>query len=262
MDNGILIAPREIPYDELAHLGLDRQMVDDLPQPAMDSLLQSRPTPLLSLRIERPDGGVKDFHGRVMLLKFDDDNVHAVVIPRMKTIMGLEDFDMDEQEHLLGGNVLKIKEPTGSYYAQLDKVTNQVLKMESAGIDYNMSVISGNENNAKYFSTTSLTDLSEGRPVTLQNDEGPGMCTIGIDLLTPTGIRFSAGGIDAFEKDKRTDDMMRYSFGNFGCWTLTDDDSLEYTKEEDYSPEMRKIQSDYLSGRKAGEDNRKQQNIS
>lgn len=262
MNTQVLIEPRNIPYDELAHLGLDRQMVDDLPQPAMDSLLQSRPTPLLSLRIQRPDGGVKDFHGRVILLKFDDDNVHAVVIPRMKTIMGLEDFDMDEQEHLLGGNVLKIKEPTGSYYAQLDKVTNQVLKMESAGIDYNMSVISGNENNAKYFNTTSLTDLSEGRPVTLQNDEGPGMCTIGIDLLTPTGIRFSAGGIDAFEKDKRTDDMMRYSFGNFGCWTLTDDDSLEYTKEEDYSPEMRKIQSDYLSGRKTEEDSKKQQNLS
>ena len=262
MNTQVLIEPRNIPYDELEGLGLERVMVDDLPQPAMDNLLMSRPSPLLSLSIRNRDGEEKQFHGRVMLLKFDDATVHAVVIPKMKKATGLEEFDDYEREYLLSGNVLKAYGPTGNYYAQFDKVTNQVWKTETDAVDYNLSVLTSNSSNEKYFNTKNTSELQEGRPITIVNDNGEGKVTVGIDLLTPTGIRFSAGDVEAFNNDKTTDDIMRYSFGNYGCWTLTDDDSLEYTKEEDYTPEMRNIQNQYLKARKASEDDRKQQNLS
>ena len=261
MDNNVLIHPKDIPYDELEQLGLEHVMVDDLPQEAMDNLLQSRPTPLLSLSVRKNDGDVKRFRGRVMLLGFDDGSVHAVVVPRMKKAYGLEEFESDAQDYLTRGGVLLVQEPTGSYYAQFDSVTNQVWKTESAAVDYNLRIITGNPKNAKYFDGDSEEALKQGQPVTLTNEEGDGRCTVGIDLLTPTGIRFAAGGEEDFEEDKRTDDMMRYSFGNYGCWVLTENDSLEYIKEEDFTSEIRELQKRLLKASHQ-EEQRKQNSMS
>lgn len=239
-----------IPYNELEHLGLEQRMIDDLPQGAIDNLLFSRPSPLLSLSMKDHNGEQRNFHGRIILAVFgegDNEELHVLVVPKMKEATGLEEFDDDEQHHLIDGNVLKYEDENGMNFIQFDNVTNQVCRANAAAIDYNISVMTDNTRNRKYFNDENVEMLREGRHITISDEDEKGQCTIGIDLLTPTGLRVAAGNEDSWREQRNTDNLNRYNFGLYGCWTLNPDDSLSYTPEEEYSEEMSKAHEAILN---------------
>ena len=73
--------------------------------------------------------------------------------------------------------------------------------------------------------------------------------TVGIDLTTPTGIRFCSGdGQKWKERDKREWD--KYNFGCYGCWIMDEDGNLDYVPEEEYTEEL------WNEQKKSGERNR------
>ena len=73
--------------------------------------------------------------------------------------------------------------------------------------------------------------------------------TVGIDLTTPTGIRFCDGdGQKWKERDKREWD--KYTFGCYGCWVMDNDGNLDYVPEEEYTEEL------WNEQKKSGERNR------
>ena len=92
-----------------------------------------------------------------------------------------------------------------------------------------------------------IKSMQHGDPLTLLVDDDT--VTVGIDLTTPTGIRFCSGdGQKWKERDKREWD--KYNFGCYGCWIMDEDGNLDYVPEEEYTEEL------WNEQKKSGERNR------
>lgn len=225
----------EIPYSTLEKFGLTHEMVEDLPMFVLDDISNGKPTPVLPIRIEDDKGNIFLSKARFALLRSENGKVDVVFYPVLK-YAPLEKFDATQQELLKEGKsvIAKVTSPFGEKimaFVQIDAETNQVMAVPALVINRNLQVISEELN------------LSSGEKKILQNGDalsfvsGEEMVTVGVDLHSKTGLRFTEGDAQKWQEQGKRD-WDKFTFGCYGCWVMDDEGNLDYVPEEEYTDEL------------------------
>lgn len=220
----------EIPYEILSEHGLSQEMVDDLPENVIESLLTGGRTPVLPFNIDDKKG-----KARISLVR-TNAGVDVFVMPYFSHI-NMEGFDEEQQKTLRSGKVLLASfEGKPDMYYQLDETTNQIVSCPKSVIEHNLEILTKQvgvpEESAK--------QLSTGEVITFTKDQG--CVTYSVDLSEEKGIKMSKG--NNLDKNLNENKLPRYSFGIYGCWVNDENNNLSYVNEEDYTDEMQDIQSE------------------
>ena len=220
----------EIPYEILSEHGLTQEMVDDLPENVIESLLSGERTPVLPFNIDDKKG-----KARISLVR-TNAGIDVFVMPYFSHI-NMEGFDEEQQKTLRSGKVLlaSIDGKPDMYY-QLDETTNQIVSCPKSVIEHNLEILTRQvgvpEESAK--------QLSTGEVITFTKDQG--CVTYSVDLSEEKGIKMSRG--NRLDENLNENKLPRYSFGIYGCWVNDENNNLSYVNEEDYTDEMQDIQSE------------------
>lgn len=226
----------EIPYEILSEHGLSQEMVDDLPENVIESLLTGGRTPVLPFNIDDKKG-----KARISLVR-TNAGVDVFVMPYFSHI-NMEGFDEEQQKTLRSGKVLLASfEGKPDMYYQLDETTNQIVSCPKSVIEHNLEILTKQvgvpEESAKQLSTGEVITFTKGQ----------GCITYSVDLSEEKGIKMSKG--NSLDKNLNENKLPRYSFGIYGCWVNDENNNLSYVNEEDYTDEMQDIQSEIAQKKK------------
>ncbi len=245
---------KDIPYEKLEKVGLTRQMIEDLPEDTQTRILSGQLSPVLPLSITADDGQEYEGRGRFSLYMRDDGEVGLKIHPVLKPIgetmqvayldaetgrMGYREIPAEERysqdviDRLKEGGVVPdyMYDAEGKRYKafiQLDTETNEIIGVPSQQISHNLQKVSLELN------LTSSEDicLQKGNLVSYTNDDDE-MITVGLDLNSPTGVRFAIGDERKWN-DERKRDWDKYELGINGCWMTDDEGNLQYVSEDEF----------------------------
>jgi len=113
-------------------------------------------------------------------------------------------------------------------FLQLDEETNEIIGVSSLSVARNIQTVA----TALHLTSSEETCLQNGSLVTYA-DEDDDVITIGLDLHSPTGIRFAAGDDKKWQMEKKRD-WDKYEMGISGCWMTDDDGNLQYISEDEF----------------------------
>lgn len=231
----------EIPYDSFDRMGFSQEMIDDLPESIMDKLLSGEKTPLLASKINDNNGN--PMRACIWLERNENGTVEAMYRP-YDNVRDYSEFSKSEQKTLLSGGVVRttLKGNVPSYY-QMDEQTNRIL---SCPVDCLKSNIDGFIQN---FAHVDVKKFEDGKPQTLQ--EGENAITFGIDLSDSKGFRFVNGTEVDWKEEKGKENLPKYNFGIYGCWTVDNDNNLSYVSEENYTDDIVKAQNELVENNKS-----------
>lgn len=246
----------EIPYHVLETFGLTRNMIDDLPIDVLSRILAGQRSPVLPVAVKGLKGEVVQSRARFSLVYAPDGNVdvvfHPVVHPigeKMCVVVcdpltgkeALTEVDtktMYSDEVVKGLNAGKVvmdytMASDGrkvKAFLQLDPETNEVLSVPTSVIGRNIQTLVG-----EFGLTLPETYCIEnGDILTIMQGDEP--VSVGLDLNSPTGLRFEKGPEKRW-KEAGVRQWNKYSVGVFGCWRM-DDGVLSYIEEEDYTEDI------------------------
>lgn len=226
---------REVPYQTLAKFGLTHEMIEDLPMHALEDISNGRPSPVLPVSMEVNEGYRIKSRTRFALVRMADGNVDVMFYPVLK-YAPLDNFTKEQQELLQQGKavVANVNMPDGNpikAFVQIDGETNQVMAVPTPVIGRNLQVLSDELS----LGGTELKSIQNGEALTFAVEDEP--VTVGIDLKSDTGIRFTNGDGDQWRKEGKRE-WDKYTFGIYGCWVMDDDGNLDYVPEEEYTEEL------------------------
>lgn len=248
------IKEAEIPYAELEKAGLTRQMIEDLPEDVQEKILAGRLSPVLPLAVSSRSGHVYEGRGRFSFFTREDGSVgvhiHPVMEPlgdrmfvsarntetgehEIREIASSDLYSQQVLEQLREGRVVlgeMLKEDGGRERAflQLDDETQQIIAVPARMIAPNLQAVSLGLD----LSASEDACLQNGHLVSYSNEEDEQL-TIGLDLQSPTGIRFAVGDERKW-MDNRKRDWDKYELGVNGCWMTDDDGNLQYISDEEF----------------------------
>lgn len=248
------IKEAQIPFEKLEKIGLTQQMVEDLPGDALDQILAGRMSPVLPLAVNSEVGDSFDTYGRFSLFEKPDGEIGVKIHPVMRPIgdtmqvaqinaeNGLievieirttDRYSQQVIDQLQKGKVVQdyMYEQDGckvEAYLQLDQETNQIIGVPVKSIAQNLQIVALELD----LNPAEGTCLQNGGLVTYSNDDDATI-TVGLDLHSPTGIRFAAGDQQKWQENSKRD-WDKYELGVNGCWMTDDDGNLQYISEEDY----------------------------
>ena len=244
----------EIPYEKLEKVGLTRQMIEDLPEDALSSILAGQRSPVLPLLIAAADGQEFEGRGRFSLYTRDDGEVALKIHPVLKPIGDTmqvavvaaetgrmeyreipteERYSQDVMDRLNEGRVVLdfMYDAEGNRhkaFLQLDRETNEIIGVPTQQISRNLRAVSVELN----LTPSEDICLQKGELVSYTNDDDE-MITLGLDLNSPTGVRFAIGDERKWN-DERKRDWDKYELGINGCWMTDDDGNLQYVSEDEF----------------------------
>ncbi len=224
-----IFSEAEIPYKTLERFGLSRQMVEDLPQQALDNICSGYRSPLLPITFKTEGGAMVKSQSRFRLV-YDQDNAVQVLFAPKLMATDLSRFHPDNQEVLRQGDAVFVGGAEPKFY-QIDPATGQVLSVPSPVIGNNLQIL------LEKFHLTSpeLSCLRNGEPLTIYVDDKP--VTMGVDLNSECGVRVANGDEEEWRRDSKRE-WDKYSFGTNGCWVTDDDGAMSYVAEDDYTDEL------------------------
>ena len=267
------IKEAQIPFEKLENIGLSQQMVEDLPGDTLDQILSGRMSPVLPLHVFSEDGTAFDTYGRFSLFEKGDGEIGVKVHPVMRPIgdtMDVARFNQDNGQleiveirtedrydkrvidQLQKGNVVLdyMYSSDGNKeraYLQLDKETNQIIGVSAKAIEHNLQIVALELG----LNAAESTRLENGGVVSYAHDND--LICVGLDLNSPTGIRFNVGNERQWEENRKRD-WDKYELGVNGCWMTDDDGNLQYISEEDYDQFDVWNEAEKERARKAGAD--------
>ena len=219
----------ELPYQVLSKFGLSREMIEDLPMRILKEICNGRHSPVLPVRVTDENGQTAESRTRFVCIRKDDGTTDVVFYPVLKS-SPLEQYQPEQQKELLDGkaiiaDVMQADGRHGKAFVQIDPGTNQVMSVPTPIIGRNLQVLA----EELRLGAVEIKSMQHGDPLTLLVDDDT--VTVGIDLTTPTGIRFCSGdGQKWKERDKR--DWDKYNFGCYGCWIMDEEGNLDYVPVE------------------------------
>lgn len=225
-----------IPYDDLERFGLGKEMLEDLPQRAIDDILSGRPSPVFMFR-HSDDGGVNvEWRCRFQLSRHSDGSTGIIYFPFHDTDP-LSVFDDVRQKKLRDGRIVvgDVVNKSGQSvksYIQYDEPGNQVLTLPTFVISANIGTLSQDLN----LTPAERSKIENGDPLTTVIGQSP--VTVGIDLAEPTGIRYGNGDCREWLRARKDDEWERYNFGLNGCWVMNPDGLMNYVEEDKYTDDI------------------------
>lgn len=223
------------PYDVLSDFGLTREMIEDLPEYVLDTIISGGRSPLLPIVMQTKYGSVSGRAKFRLVPRGNNEPLGVILYPKLKEAP-LDSFTEEEKERLLDGKVIiaDIKaynlDDEGTHtekcFVQLDKDTNHIFCI-------NTPVIARNIMNIDTFvdiTAAQMELLKKGEIITV--DAEPEPMSIGIDLFSDAGIFAYPGEAEQWKRMVGKA-MPKYSFGTEGCW-INENGELRYVKEEDF----------------------------
>lgn len=246
----------EIPYGILETFGLTRNMIDDLPMDVLSQILSGRRSPVLPVKVEGENGEKVRSRARFSLIYGEGGGVDVVFHPVFQPIG--EKMCMVTRDSSTGKEKLEVVDTRAVYsdavveglkagrvvmdyvtandgrkvksFLQLDPETNEVLAVPTAVIGRNLHTLVN-----EFGLTVAETNcIQNGEILTISQGDEP--VSVGLDLNSPTGLRFEKGGEKRW-KEGGARQWNKYSVGVFGCWVM-DDGELSYMAEEEYTEEI------------------------
>jgi len=220
----------EIPYEILSQYGLSQEMIDDLPEQAMDSLLGGSLTPLLPLSGNDKDGNLIKKMASIALVR--TDNGIDVILSTPWESNPLNKFTLEQQHDLRAGKVLLLNGENGKEtYVQLDDTTNKVMSSPAEAIQHNILIYKEKIG----WDELTTDNIILGKAMTFHS--GNQFVTYGVDLHSNTGIRAVEGTTVDWEEKRHS--LPLHGFGIYGCWVSDGVNTFkEYIPQEKYTEEM------------------------
>lgn len=231
----------EFPFSLLSEVGLTPRMIKDLPQTVIDKVASGEPSPLLSMRLQRPYG-YREFSARFRLQRQSDNSVTAVFLPKIKSVNS-KSLSYYNKEKLAGGNaiVATVSLPTKNEagmtcffpekcFVQRDPDTNILLCVPSQPIARNIRTLMSDRN----LDSEVLERIVKGEVVTIKEDGGD--ITFGVDLRSSTSLKVVVGNLEDWKKSFGMP-LQKYTFGTEGCW-VNDHGHMSYVEEKAYTMDI------------------------
>ena len=159
----------ELPYGILDRFGLTQDMLEDLPQKAIEDILDGRRSPVLPISVTDESGEEIHARTRFAFIRMDDDSVDVVFYPQLKAGR-LDRFTEEERKALLEHRpvIAPVTTPEGreiQAFHQIDQGTNQIIYVPTPVIGRNLEYAA----NEMKLTNAELTCLQKGLPISVMD---------------------------------------------------------------------------------------------
>ena len=248
MKDSDTILSNQLPYEQLAKLGLDREKVENLPQEVKEKLIKGEMTPLTEVSLPARNGMVITLPLKLQLAADKDGNPTLIAYPvqRELTAEKSNELRLSQQEidALRRGDVLQktvdIDGEKTRRYLQLDPETKSIIHRRVTDVQIEQRLKDMEKVNDIELGTQQKQQVREGKPMEL--NVGGEKVTVGIDLKEPQGFRVVQGDMKEWERQQklRYDDLHPEYLG----LVMTDRNRWEYQKVVEHDSRERAIRHD------------------
>lgn len=229
MKDSDTILSNQLPYEQLAKLGLDREKVEKFPQEVKEKLIKGEVTPLMEVSLPATNGMVITLPLKLQLAADKEGNPTLIAYPVQRELSTerRNELRLSQQEidALRRGDVLQktvdIDGEKTRRYLQLDPETKSIIHRRVTEAQQKQQV-------------------REGKPMEL--NVGGEKVTVGIDLREPQGFRIVQGDMKEWERQQklRYDDLHPEYIG----LVMTEKNRWEYQKVVEHDSGERAIRLD------------------
>lgn len=258
MKDSDTILSNQLPYEQLAKLGLDREKVEKLPQEVKEKLIKGEVTPLMEVSLPATNGMVITLPLKLQLAADKDGNPTLIAYPVQRELSTERSNELrlsqQEIDALRRGDVLQktvdIDGEKTRRYLQLDPETKSIIHRRVTEVQIEQRLRDMEKVNDIELGTQQKQQVREGKPMEL--NVGGEKVTIGIDLREPQGFRVVQGDMKEWERQQklRYDDLHPEYIG----LVMTDKNRWEYQKVVEHDSKERAIRLDptHKEERKSG----------
>lgn len=248
MKDSDTILSNQLPYEQLAKLGLDRDKVEKLPQEVKEKLIKGEVTPLMEVSIPATNGMVITLPLKLQLAADKEGNPTLIAYPVQHELSTERSNELrlsqQEIDALRRGDVLQktvdIDGEKTRRYLQLDPETKSIIHRRVTEVQIEQRLKDMEKVNDIELGTQQKQQVREGKPMEL--NVGGEKVTVGIDLKEPLGFRVVQGDMKEWERQKklRYDDLHPEYLG----LVMTDKNRWEYQKVVEHDSKGRAIRLD------------------
>ncbi len=258
MKDSDTILSNQLPYEQLAKLGLNRDKVEKLPQEVKEKLIKGEVTPLMEVSIPATNGMVITLPLKLQLAADKEGNPTLIAYPVQRELSAERSNELrlsqQEIDALRRGDVLQktvdIDGEKTRRYLQLDPETKSIIHRRVTEVQIEQRLKDMEKVNDIELGTQQKQQVREGKPMEL--NVGGEKVTIGIDLKEPQGFRVVQGDMKEWERQQklRYDDLHPEYLG----LVMTDKNRWEYQKVVEHDSKERAIRLDtnHKEERKSG----------
>lgn len=248
MKDSDTILSSQLPYEQLAKLGLDRENVEKLPQEVKEKLIKGEVTPLMEVSLPATNGMVITLPLKLQLAADKEGNPTLIAYPVQRELSAERSNELrlsqQEIDALRRGDVLQktvdIDGEKTRCYLQLDPETKSIIHSRVTEVQIEQRLKDMEKVNDIELGTQQKQQVREGKPMEL--NVGGEKVTIGIDLKEPQGFRVVQGDMKEWERQQklRYDDLHPEYIG----LVMTDKNRWEYQKVVEHDSKERAIRLD------------------
>lgn len=204
MINRNVVLMEEMPYQQLAKIGLTKEDILNLPKPVLEPLISGQVTPLLMSTIQKANGEHVDIPLKLQLLKNKDGEVNVIAYPIRKEILNDNNFSKFELDKLSQGDVLRKEVRENGVrtqrYFQLDRETNSIIQKDALSLRLSDRMQEIEKLGNIELGLNQKKAILEGKPIEVQT--GDSKFTVGVDLKQPLGFKQLQGDMREWEQAK------------------------------------------------------------
>ena len=241
MKDSDTILSNQLPYEQLAKLGLDREKVEKLPQEVKEKLIKGEVTPLMEVSLPATNGMVITLPLKLQLAADKEGNPTLIAYPVQRELSTERSNELkltqQEMDALRRGDVDGEKTRR---YLQLDPETKSIIHRRVTEVQIEQRLKDMEKVNDIELGTQQKQQVREGKPMEL--NVGGEKVTVGIDLKEPQGFRVVQGDMKEWERQQklRYDDLHPEYLG----LVMTDKNRWEYQKVVEHDSKERAIRLD------------------
>ena len=219
---------KDIPYDKLAKLGINKDMAQSMPKEISEKLMTGNATPLIMARVRSHNGNVYNIPMRLQMLKGRDGKIKLMTFPVRKEIANDMRLSNEEKTRLGNGETIRKEVIENGHrqmkFIQMDKETKSLIKVNVNKLRTAERLAEMESINNIQLGSNQKEAIRDGKPVELT--VGDQKVTVGVDLKGPQGFEVVNGDMEEWKKQK----MIRYDLAHEGFmgYILTDKNRWEY----------------------------------
>lgn len=172
----------DIPYEDLKRLGISKLDILSLDRKNIDALLSGYRTKLFDMDFTNNNGERIAFKGKISLYRKEDDSVGIKVHPARHDILNDINLKQKELQKLKDGEIISKVINDEKYLVQLDKETNELLRVKTNSIHIPKYILD------KELTLADRNKLKHGETITLGDSDK--QVQVKLDLNNPQGISF------------------------------------------------------------------------
>lgn len=245
MKDSDTILSNQLPFEQLAKLGLDRDKVEKLPQEVKEKLIKGELTPLMEVSLPAKNGMVITLPLKLQLAA-DKDGTPLLMAYPVQRELSIEKENVlrlsrQEADALRRGEVLQkavdVNGEKTQQYLQLDPETKSVIHRRITEVQIEQRLKDMEKVNDIELGAQQKQQAREGKPVEL--NVGGEKVSVGIDLREPQGFKVVKGDLREWERQQKLQYDERHP--EYLGLVMTDKNRWEYQKVVEHDSAERAI---------------------